>query len=42
MVRAVRDSIVICPPLIITRAEVDKLVAIFDQSLTEAAALLAQ
>jgi putrescine aminotransferase len=41
MVRAVRDSIVVCPPLIITRAEVDKLVAIFDQSLTEAAALLA-
>ena len=42
MVRAVRDSIVICPPLIITRAEVDKLVAIFDRSLTEAAVLLAQ
>ncbi len=40
MVRAVRDSIVVCPPLIITRAEVDRLVAIFDQSLTEAAALL--
>ncbi len=42
MVRAVRDSIVICPPLIITRAEVDQLVAIFDKSLTEAAALLAR
>ena len=42
MVRAVRDSIVVCPPLIITRAEVDKLVAIFDKSLTEAAVLLTQ
>ena len=41
MVRAVRDSIVICPPLIITEAEVDRLVEIFDKSLTEAAALLA-
>jgi putrescine---pyruvate transaminase len=41
MVRAVRDTIVICPPLIITRAEVDRLVEILDKSLTEAAALLA-
>jgi putrescine---pyruvate transaminase len=41
MVRAVRDSIVICPPLIITHAEIDRLVAILDQSLAEAAALLA-
>ena len=41
MVRAVRDSIVVCPPLIITEAEVDRLVEIFDKSLTEAAALLA-
>jgi putrescine---pyruvate transaminase len=40
MVRAVRDSIVICPPLIITEAEVDRLVDIFDKSLTEAAAQL--
>jgi putrescine---pyruvate transaminase len=40
MVRAVRDSIVICPPLIITEAEVDLLVDIFDKSLTEAAAQL--
>lgn len=42
MVRAVRDTIVICPPLIITAAEIDRLVAILDQSLTEAAALLIQ
>jgi len=42
MVRAVRDSIVICPPLIITQAEVDQLVEIFDKSLTEAAAQLAK
>jgi putrescine aminotransferase len=40
MVRAVRDSIVICPPLIITEAEIDRLVEIFDKSLTETAALL--
>ena len=40
MVRAVRDTIVVCPPLIITRPEVDRLVEIFDRSLTEAAALL--
>jgi putrescine---pyruvate transaminase len=40
MVRAVRDSIVICPPLIITQAEVDQLVEIFDKSLTETAAQL--
>ncbi|HLQ13193.1 MAG TPA: aminotransferase [Steroidobacteraceae bacterium] len=41
MVRAVRDTIVICPPLVITTAEVDRLVAILDQSLREAATLLA-
>jgi putrescine---pyruvate transaminase len=40
MVRAVRDSIVICPPLIITQDEIDRLVEIFDKSLTETAALL--
>jgi putrescine aminotransferase len=40
MVRAVRDAIVICPPLIITQAEIDRLVEIFDKSLTETAALL--
>ncbi len=40
MVRAVRDSIVVCPPLIITEAEIDRLVEIFDKSLTETAALL--
>jgi putrescine aminotransferase len=40
MVRAVRDAIVICPPLIITEAEIDQLVGILDKSLTEAAAAL--
>lgn len=41
MVRAVRDTIVVCPPLIITHAEIDRLAQILDKSLTEAAALLA-
>jgi putrescine aminotransferase len=41
MVRAVRDTIVVCPPLIITPVEVDSLVAILERSLGEAAALLA-
>ncbi len=40
MVRAMRDAIVICPPLIITQAEIDQLVGILDKSLTEAAAAL--
>ena len=40
MVRAVRDTIVVCPPLIITTAEVDSLVSILERSLGEAAALL--
>jgi putrescine aminotransferase len=41
MVRAVRDTIVICPPLIISHAEIDRLVEILARSLGEAAALLA-
>jgi putrescine---pyruvate transaminase len=36
MVRAIRDSIVMCPPLIITRAEIDQLVDILERSLNEA------
>jgi putrescine aminotransferase len=36
MVRAVRDSIVMCPPLIITHAEIDRMVDILERSLTEA------
>jgi putrescine aminotransferase len=40
MVRAIRDSIVMCPPLIITRAEIDQLVNILGRSLTEAHAEL--
>jgi putrescine aminotransferase len=40
MVRAIRDSIVCCPPLIITHAEIDKLVAIIRQSLDAAEPVL--
>ncbi len=36
MVRGIRDSIVMCPPLIITRAEVDRMVDIIRRSLREA------
>jgi len=35
MVRAIRDSIVMCPPLIITHAEIDRLVGILERSLRE-------
>jgi putrescine aminotransferase len=41
MVRAIRDSIVMCPPLIITRAEIDRMLDILERSLTEAQAALA-
>jgi putrescine aminotransferase len=40
MVRAIRDSIVMCPPLIVTHAEIDLLVDILDRSLTQAASEL--
>ena len=40
MVRAIRDSIVCCPPLIITHAEIDELVGIIEKSLTEAEPVL--
>ena len=40
MVRAIRDSIVACPPLIITEAEVDRLVAILRQALDSAEPVL--
>jgi putrescine aminotransferase len=40
MVRAIRDSIVMCPPLIITHAQIDQLVGILERSLTEAHAQL--
>ncbi len=36
MVRAIRDSIVMCPPLIISHAEVDRMVEIIGKSLQEA------
>jgi putrescine---pyruvate transaminase len=40
MVRAIRDTIVMCPPLIITRAEIDEMVGILAKSLDEARAPL--
>lgn len=36
MVRGIRDTIVMCPPLIITHAEIDRLVEIIGKSLDEA------
>ena len=36
MVRGIRDSIVMCPPLIITPAQIDELVGIIQKSLDEA------
>jgi putrescine aminotransferase len=35
MVRGIRDSIVFCPPLIISHAEIDEMVAIIRRSLGE-------
>lgn len=36
MVRAIRDSIVMCPPLVITHDEIDRMLAIIRRSLDEA------
>jgi putrescine---pyruvate transaminase len=36
MVRGIRDSIVMCPPLVISRAQIDDLVGIIAKSLDEA------
>jgi putrescine---pyruvate transaminase len=36
MVRAIRDTIVMCPPLVITRAQIDELVDILHGSLDQA------
>jgi putrescine aminotransferase len=36
MVRAIRDTIVMCPPLIIMHAEIDRMLAILTRSLDEA------
>ena len=41
MVRAIRDSIVMCPPFVITREEVDRMVAIIAAALDEARETLA-
>jgi len=35
MVRGIRDSIVMCPPLVITHSEIDRMVEIIDRSLRE-------
>jgi putrescine aminotransferase len=40
MVRGIRDTIVCCPPLIITHAEIDRLVSILRRSLDEAEPIL--
>lgn len=40
MVRGIRDSIVCCPPLIITHAQIDELVGIISRSLDEALPIL--
>lgn len=41
MVRAVRDSIVMCPPLVITHAEIDRMIAIIGAALDASAEPLA-
>ena len=41
MVWAIRDSIVMCPPLVITHEEIDRMLAILTRSLTEAEPQLA-
>ena len=41
MVRAIRDSIVMCPPFVITRAEVDRMIAIIRTALDQAGTVLA-
>lgn len=40
MVRGIRDSIVMCPPLIISRADIDRMIDIIARSLREAEPLL--
>ncbi|UDF04291.1 aspartate aminotransferase family protein [Asticcacaulis sp. AND118] len=40
MVRGIRDTIVMCPPLIITGAEIDRIVDILEASLNEAEPVL--
>lgn len=40
MVRGIRDSIVMCPPLVISRAEIDRMIDIIARSLREAEPVL--
>jgi putrescine aminotransferase len=37
MVRAVRDSVVMCPPFIITHEEIDRMISIIATALDEVA-----
>jgi putrescine aminotransferase len=36
MVRAIRDTLVMCPPLVIAHAEIDEMVGILGKSLEQA------
>jgi len=40
MVRAIRDSIVMCPPLVISEAEIDRMIEIIGRALDEAEPVL--
>jgi putrescine---pyruvate transaminase len=42
MVRAIRDSIVMCPPFVITHDEIDRMIAIIGRALDEVAEALAR
>jgi len=40
MVRGIRDSLVMCPPLIISEPEIDRIVDTIEMSLNEAEPVL--
>ena len=42
MVRAIRNSIVMCPPFVVTHDEVDRMIAIIGRALDEVTDRLAQ
>jgi adenosylmethionine-8-amino-7-oxononanoate aminotransferase len=42
IVRASAETIVVCPPLIITQAQIDQLVSVLDEALATVAAELSQ
>jgi putrescine aminotransferase len=37
MIRAIRDTLVMSPPLVISHAEIDRLVGTIEKALTDAA-----